>query len=359
MERVIDYSLPIIGALLLALMFIPLIKNFAARVGLIDKPNARKVHSTPVPLAGGIAIAMTTIVVLLLNPKFMEGIQHNFIWLTGAIIMLVIGALDDRFDIKPSYRLLIQLGCAFAVAYSGIRINSFYGLFGIEEIPVLAQYILTVVVITGVVNAYNLMDGIDGLIGGLSLVGALVLGILSYTHHHQDIFILCLTLSGAIIGFLRHNLSRKKIFMGDAGSLFLGFSLVVIAIKLLNSTEPGNSEQGMKIFLFVSGIFLVPVLDSLRVYRARIKRGGSPFKADKTHLHHLFLYLGLTHRRASLMIVVLSSLILLVVVSMVYLVPVTWVIIIGIMIFSFITWILTINNSMREWRTKLEELERE
>jgi UDP-GlcNAc:undecaprenyl-phosphate/decaprenyl-phosphate GlcNAc-1-phosphate transferase len=358
MNSIIQFILPALGSLILALLLIPVIKNMVVKVGLIDKPNARKVHSIPVPLAGGISIAVTTIIALILNPQFVHGIDKNIIWLVGAIIMLVVGALDDRFDIKPIYRLTIQMSCALAVAYSGIRINSFYGLFGIETMPVFAQYGLTIIVITGVVNAYNLMDGIDGLMGGLSLVAASVLGIISYQLNQTELTILCLTLIGSVVGFLKHNLSRKKIFMGDAGSLFLGFAFVVMAIKLLNVTDAHSTAESLKVLLFVTGIFLVPVLDSLRVYRARIKKGTSPFKADRTHIHHLFLFLGLTHRRTTFLIIMLACLILVVLGILVYLIPVVWIIVVGVGVFVVVTTFLTINHSVQEWKEKTKELER-
>jgi UDP-GlcNAc:undecaprenyl-phosphate/decaprenyl-phosphate GlcNAc-1-phosphate transferase len=350
--------IPIVGSLALVLLIIPIIKKAATKLGLMDKPNARKVHSAPVPLAGGISIALTTIIALLLNPQFINHFAENAVWISGAMIILVIGALDDRFDIKPLYRLVIQLGCAFAVAWSGVRITSFQGLFGIETIPLIAQYGLTMIVIAGVVNAYNLMDGIDGLMGGLSLVSSLILGVISYQFNRIELSILCFTVAGAVIGFLKHNLSRKKLFMGDAGSLFLGFLLVVVAIKLLNTVDSKNATEGIKVLLVISGIFLVPVLDSLRVYRERIKKGGSPFKADKTHLHHLFIFLGITHKRATLLIVILSCVILGIMTGLTYFIPIIWVIIAGVSVFIGVTAFLTINHSVQEWRDKIKELER-
>ncbi|MBA4145342.1 MAG: hypothetical protein C0523_06230 [Cytophaga sp.] len=357
MKPISQFIFPVFGSMVFALLLIPVIKLLAVKVKLIDKPNARKVHSVPVPLAGGISIGITVCIALILNSPFALSLDENIVWLSGSMVMLITGALDDRFDIKATYRLSIQMICALAVAWSGIRINSFYGLLGVETIPVLAQYGLTIIVITGVVNAFNLMDGIDGLMGGLSLVAASVLGILSYQFNQAELTIFCLIIIGAVFGFLKHNLSHKKVFMGDAGSLFLGFTFVVVAIKLLNATNTHPTAESVKVLLFVTGLFLIPVFDSLRVYRARIKKGVSPFKADKTHIHHLFLFLGLTHKRATFLIVTLACLILVVIGSLVHLIPAVWIIVVGVGVFAAITTFLTINHSVQEWKEKMKELE--
>ena len=354
----IQFIVPMCGALIFSLLLIPILRHLAVLVGMVDKPNARKIHNEPVPLVGGISIAIATLLALLSSQLFKDSFEQNISLLAGGLIMLIVGALDDRLNIKPVYRLVIQLSCAFAVAFSGIRISSLHGLIGITEIPIYLQYGLTIIVITGVVNAYNLMDGIDGLIGGLTFVAASVLGIISYQLGLFDLTILCLSVMGAIVGFLRYNLSRKKIFMGDAGSLLLGFILVVTAIRILNSTNDQNPNEQLKILLLIAGIFLVPVFDSLRVYRARIKRGVSPFKADKTHLHHLFLFLGITHRKATILIVVLVLLITLIVAGLVLLIPAIWVIVVGVSVFALVAVVLTLNRSVQEWKERLKSLER-
>jgi UDP-GlcNAc:undecaprenyl-phosphate/decaprenyl-phosphate GlcNAc-1-phosphate transferase len=346
-----------VACLLVAIIVIPVIKKVAIRVGLIDKPNARKVHTTPVPLIGGVSIGVTALLVLPWSDVFISSASDNLVWISGALVMLVIGVLDDRFDIKASVRLAVQMLCALIVASAGIRITSLYGLFGIYELPLLIQYVLTVVLIAGVVNAYNLMDGIDGLLGGLSIIGASVLGVISYERGLYDLTIIYGALVGALIGFLRFNLSSKKVFMGDAGSLFLGFILVVTAIKQLDTTGNEPMADQLKVLLLIAGIFLVPVMDSLRVYRGRIKKGTSPFKADKTHLHHLFLYMGITHRRATILILLLATTISGTVMGLLYLLPVTWVIISAVVIFVIVATILSMNHSVVEWREKLRRLE--
>ncbi|TXH28897.1 MAG: undecaprenyl/decaprenyl-phosphate alpha-N-acetylglucosaminyl 1-phosphate transferase [Cyclobacteriaceae bacterium] len=336
--------IPFVESLLLSVFIIPFIRWAAGFVGLIDKPNHRKVHIQPTPLAGGISIALAAAIILTFGAAINLVNTQDMTWIIGSIIMLVIGALDDRFNIKPVYRLIVQLGCAAAVAGAGIRITSLYGIAGIHDLPITIQYIVTIVVIAGVVNAYNLMDGIDGLLGSLTLIGSVTLGMISWSLSQYQLTVFFAVLSGAIIGFLHFNLGTKKIFMGDAGSLMLGFILVTTAIKLLSVPHTSDNINQSQLPLVLAGLFLVPVFDSLRVYHARINRGLSPFHADKTHLHHLLLTMGASHKRATLMIVTLTVFILLSSVALGTLIPWWWVLAIAIILFSTATAMLTTNS---------------
>jgi UDP-GlcNAc:undecaprenyl-phosphate/decaprenyl-phosphate GlcNAc-1-phosphate transferase len=351
-------SIPFAESLLLSILIIPIVRWISIAIGLVDKPNERKVHSNTVPLAGGISIALATGLILsfgvnlnLLNPQ-------DLTWLGGSLIMLITGVLDDRFNIKPVYRLLTQFACAGAVAYAGIRIPSLYGIGGVYELPVVAQYVVTIVVIAGVVNAYNLMDGIDGLLGSLTLIGSATLGIISWSLNHNDLAIFFAVLSGAIIGFLRYNLGSKKIFMGDAGSLMLGFILVTTAIRLLSLSSQYNHTIQLQLLLVVVGLFLVPVFDSLRVYRGRIKKGLSPFRADKTHLHHLLLLLEISHKRATLLIAILKIFILIVIVALSGLIQWWWILLVAIILFGVSSSILNLNKRVNEWKQRVMQMEK-
>ncbi len=290
-------------ALVLALIFIPIIKNIAIKVNLVDKPNYRKVHATPVPLVGGISIAITTLLVLIVSGNKLIIIKEYLPILTSGITLLVVGVIDDKTDISAKYKLIVQLILSFIIAFSGTRITSLFGLLGIYEISTWMQYALTILVITGVVNAFNLMDGVDGLVGGLSLLGFTMFLIASIFYNNYFLGKISVIFIGAIIGFLKFNLSKKKIFMGDAGSLFLGFILVTLGIQFMENQQV-NKDYGYAYgFLILVAFFSIPVLDSLRVYVGRIKEGNSPFKADKSHLHHLLLTAGLTHKKIALFVV--------------------------------------------------------
>lgn len=340
-----ELIIPAIVTTVFSISIIPILKKIAIKTGWTDKPDQRKIHHQPIPLIGGISIGIATSLACISNPLFIETIQRNIPVLTGAYTMLLIGAIDDRFNIKPLFRLLIQLACAYNAAASGIRLHSFYGFLGINEIPLLSQYIVTIILIAGVVNAYNLMDGIDGLLGILSIIGFSILSYVSFKVNHTEQLILFISIIGSLVVFLRFNLSvTGKIFMGDAGSLFLGFILITSAITLLNTTEVCISAVQTKILLLLASIFLVPVLDSLRVYLGRIKKGNSPFQADKTHLHHLILFLGITHKQAATIIAVFVVAITVIVSTLIEFLPLTITVLIATLIFAVLTCVLILHK---------------
>lgn len=203
-------------------------------VQLVDKPNHRKLHQAPVPLVGGVTVFVATTLALMLSlPLEFEVYRYKNVFV-APFILLLIGVIDDRFDLRASIKLAIQLILAHFVFEQGIRIESLHGLIGIYQLASWAQYVLTVVVITGVVNVFNLMDGIDGLAAGISILGFAVFGVLSLLTGQVMMALVFFTLTGSLLSFLRFNLSKKqKIFMGDAGSIVIGFVLVVSSITLL------------------------------------------------------------------------------------------------------------------------------
>lgn len=343
-------------AFFLTIILIPILKKIAIKYNLVDKPNARKIHLIPVPVIGGISIGLTVILTALINPLLISGIMQQRTLYSVAIVLLILGALDDKFDINAKYKLAIQFLCALATSFSGIRIHSLYGIFGIYEIPEFAQHIITIVIITGVVNAINLMDGIDGLLGEISVLGFIVLITFSIIQQKHELTALYIAFLFATIGFLKFNLSSKKIFMGDAGSLFLGNILIGSTIYLLN--QKSNSLQTQQILLFsIIGFFSIPVLDSLRVYLGRLKKGNSPFKADKTHIHHLFILMGFSHKRISLIISILSALFLGYCIFFYNYFQLSTIVISVILLFSILAFILNLNKKVCEWRETIKILE--
>jgi UDP-GlcNAc:undecaprenyl-phosphate/decaprenyl-phosphate GlcNAc-1-phosphate transferase len=352
-----DLFFPAILAGVFTLMLVPMLRKIALRIQLVDKPNHRKVHTSPVPLIGGIAIAVASGLTLLVSYTFLQASPRILMMLAAASVMLVMGVMDDKLDIPAVYKLVIQFGCAYFMAAAGIRITSLYGLFGIHEIPVWTQYLLTNLVITGVVNAFNLMDGIDGLAGSLALTGFSVLAILAYVQNMPELTVLYAVFIGSIAAFLRFNLSRTKIFMGDGGSLFLGFILVVSALNLLLPISETSGIVTTPIVFIIMGVFLVPVLDSLRVYRARIKNGDSPFKADRSHIHHLFLLLGFGHKKTAFAIVVCSVLLILSGFVLSVFLPLTVALFITIILFILLSNVLVLNKKVFYWRDQIRALE--
>lgn len=344
-------------AYILSIFLIPAFKKLAYKINLVDQPNHRKTHQNPVPLIGGISVALAVTLSLSISPDVLSNVPKYSTLITASALLLITGILDDKYDIKAKYKLFIQLACSMCIAVSGTRITSLYGVFGLYELPLSIQYVLTIIVITGVVNAFNLMDGIDGLAGGLSLVGFIIMSILSFVFSDYTAVIIYTAFIGALIGFLKFNLTAKKIFMGDAGSLLLGFVLVVSGIQLLEQSQHQiKINQSLVLFLIV-GFFFIPVLDSLRVYLVRIKKGSSPFKADRSHLHHLFLITGFSHKKISLLINSLVVFLLIVSGFMCYYFSVTFILAVIILGFYLVTKILSLNKDLNDWKTRIRKIE--
>lgn len=344
------------ASFLLVLICVPIIKKLAIQFNLVDKPNYRKVHAEPFPLIGGITIGFVFILCsfIFLNEKNMS----NYITiLSTSVILLIVGVIDDKNDLKAKYKLLIQLLLAFFVASSGTRISSFYGLFGIEEINIWLQYILTIIVITGVVNAFNLMDGVDGLVGCLSFLGFMLLFLAGLLYKDFILAKIAFIFMGAILGFLRFNLSKKKIFMGDAGSLFLGYILITLGIRFMEKQTINESQNYFYLFLIIVTFFTIPVLDSLRVYLGRIKNGVSPFKADKSHLHHLLLQVGLTHKKIAFSITFFAILLLVFGFSLISVATITLTVFAIMIAFILMIKGLLILNSLKKWQKVIKIME--
>lgn len=350
------YIISPIAAILLTYLLIPFIRKIALLIELVDKPNHRKVHHQPVPLVGGISIFISTSLVLALTISIDSGTLGNKNIFIAAFILLVMGVIDDRFDLRATLKLGIQLILAHYIFEQGIKIESFYGFFGIYALAPWAQYVVTVTVITGVINAFNLMDGIDGLAAGIAILGFGVLTFLSVLIGHNTMTLIFLTLIGSLLTFLRFNLSvKQKIFMGDAGSIVLGFILVVSSISLLQSAH--HSEYLYWVALGVVAVLLVPVLDALRVFRKRAKSGKSPFHADKTHLHHLILSLGLKHKMTTITILLIISIMMVFGLIGFKLLGLTFSIVTMLLIFYFVTSALQLNNTLNQWKQRISELE--
>jgi UDP-GlcNAc:undecaprenyl-phosphate/decaprenyl-phosphate GlcNAc-1-phosphate transferase len=346
-----------VSAFLLATMLIPALREVAIKINLVDKPNLRKLHSRPVPLVGGLGIFVASSLALSLAlPLEADVVVFKNAYIAAAILLLM-GVVDDRFDLKASLKLAIQLLLAHYMYSQGIKIESLHGFWGVYALDPSMQYALTVVVIAGAVNAFNLMDGIDGLAAGLAIAGFVVFSLLAILNNQQGMALVFLTCIGALIAFLRFNLSKsQKIFMGDAGSLTLGFVLVVTGIKLLQTAQ--DTDRASLTTLGVVAVLLVPVFDALRVFRRRMKSGKSPFSADKTHLHHLVLSTGLKHRAASLSIVGLIA----GVISFGYICfqvkGLTLAIVAMLLLFFAITSALQFNDKINDWKSRIKRMER-
>ncbi len=298
-----------ITAFVVTLITIPPVISLIKKYRLYDMPNGRKVHSSPIPTMGGIAVIGGMITALFLWFPFSTQIaQVSFFF--SITVLFGLGIMDDLNDLSAKYKFIIQAALAALIALSGIRITSLGGLFGIDELHMAAQYSFTLLVIVGITNAFNLIDGIDGLAGGLGFMSLVTLGMFLIMSGDENTALLAFALAGGILAFLYFNFNPAKIFMGDTGSLVLGFVIAVLCIRLMqvNNAIPNAVLPHAPVFVF--GTVLIPVFDTLRVFAIRIWNGKSPFEADKTHIHHLLTNQGFSHGVAAKLICFIHAFIL-------------------------------------------------
>jgi len=281
--------LSFMGSLLICMALIPVLSTSASRLRFIDVPRERHVHREPIAKVGGIAFAFATfIAVLVWAPK------DSFILsclLSGAVIMFF-GIWDDRGDLHYGVKFGGQvLATVIAMGVVGVRLSS-VPFFDDVILPSWVALPLTVIVIVAVTNAVNLSDGLDGLAGGLSLISFTGLAYLAYQVDEQLLVLLIVSVLGGVLGFLRFNTYPARVFMGDAGSQFLGHYMAVAALLLIGTHHAVYSPL---LALFVWG---VPLLDTIGVMGQRLLEGRSPFVGDRNHIHHKLLSLGLTHGQA-------------------------------------------------------------
>ncbi len=298
-----------ITAFVITLITIPPIITLIKKYRFYDLPNDRKLHASPIPTMGGIAIIAGMMISLFLWFPFNNATaQISFFF--SITVLFGLGIMDDLRDLSAKYKFLVQAGLAAIIALSGIRITSFDGLFGLYEIPLMAQYTLTMIAIVGVTNAFNLIDGIDGLAGGLGFMSLVTLGLFLTMNGDIQTALVAFALAGGMLAFLYFNFNPARIFMGDTGSLVLGFVVAVLCIRLLQVNAAVANPVLPHAPVFVLGIVLIPVFDTLRVFAVRIWNGRSPFQADKTHIHHLLTNAGYSHGFAAKMICFIHGFIL-------------------------------------------------
>ena len=277
-------------ALFSSLLLIPKLRHWAVQKGALDLPGQRKVHDAPMPRLGGIGIFISFLFSILLHVQISQEIRALLI---GGLIIFTIGLLDDLRPLSPRTKFIGQvIACVLTMTLGNLYITDLGNLFGQENVslPFWLAAPFTVFAVVGVCNAVNLIDGLDGLAGGVAMIALAAFFLLGYTTGNDVAMLLCAALTGAVLGFLKYNSYPARIFMGDSGSLTVGFFLGFLAIMLTQ----GQSNPIAPVIPFV--ILGLPIIDTLWVMTGRILNGQSPFTPDKTHVHHQFLDLGFHHR---------------------------------------------------------------
>jgi UDP-GlcNAc:undecaprenyl-phosphate GlcNAc-1-phosphate transferase len=277
-------------ALFTALIIVPFLQRWAHDTGAMDMPDERKVHNRAVPRIGGVAIGMAWLFSLLVYVDMTREVRGI---LAGSLVVFCIGLIDDLYGLTPKRKFLGQIiATLVTMAVGKIAIRGLGDLFGSGAlvIPEWLAIPFTIIAVVGVVNAFNLMDGLDGLAGGISSIALAAFFILGYLSGNSHLVAMCAALLGAILGFLKYNLYPARIFMGDTGSLMVGFIIAFLAIILTQA--PGTGIQPIVPVLILG----LPIADTFRVMGRRLLKRKSPFSPDRTHVHHRFLDLGFQHR---------------------------------------------------------------
>lgn len=302
-----NYIFIILVSTLLTLLAIPSILHVARTRHLYDDiGHFRKQHDHGIPRLGGIAIFVSFTISVLVFSIQSGNFSLSYL-LISAIILFAMGLKDDLSGVNSRTKFIVQFVVSLNLVCLGdIRLTSMYGILGVYDLPYFISAILSILVIMLLINAFNLIDGIDGLAGVTGVVANLTFSIFFIYMRHYELAIVSLAMVGAVVGFLRYNITPAKIFMGDTGSLMIGLVSAVMAIRFieLNKFTTDQVPQVFSAPAISVAILVGPIFDTLRVFFVRIANGGSPFEADRNHIHHRMLRLGLSHVQTT---VILSS----------------------------------------------------
>ena len=313
MSNIQHILLPILLSFIGTLWMHPKILKIAILKNLVDNPDARKLQRNPVPVMGGIAVFFGIAIGLCSSPAMFSS-ANTFMLISAMLIMLYVGTIDDIINLSPTIRFAIEIIIIAWLMYaSDSSINCFWGLWGVTTIPQWAAYALTIFASVGIINAINLIDGVNGLSSGFCFMSSVLFAIFFHITGNQVMTTLALSAAGAIIPFFLHNVfgQSTKMFIGDGGTLVIGTMMAMFVMNILG-TNSGCSilaAKGVGLIPFTLAVLSIPVFDTLRVMSTRILNKKSPFHPDKTHLHHMFIDLGFSHIGTTISILSLNFLI--------------------------------------------------
>lgn len=312
-------SASFIVSFIIAGFSIPTIVRVSGLKKLFDYPNERTSHAVTIPILGGLSIfAGFTLSAILFT---MPGDSNELRYIIGAIIVLFFAGLkDDILIIDPVKKIFSQLIAALiVVVMADIRITNFHSAIGIENISYISSILFTVFLVITLINGFNLIDGVDGLSSATGILASLFFGVWFLLTKHYTYSILCFSLMGSLAAYFIFNVFGKenKIFMGDTGSMIIGFVISIFTIKFLEfeNFAPLNLQfHASPAIAF--GLLIIPLFDTLRIIILRLRNGGSPFKADRNHVHHNLLKLGFSHLKVTNIAVGINLLFLIIVISL-------------------------------------------
>ena len=301
------------AALLSAIWVFPRVLRISLDKNIVDNPDARKLQRYPVPVLGGMVVQAGILVALCVADLFMDCSSLYTIVLAMSI-MLFIGTIDDILDIRPITRFMLEVLVALMIIYTcDYSLDNLHGLWGVWELSPWVSVPLTIVTVVGVINSINLIDGVDGYSSGYCIMACIMFGVFFYLVGDIPMTMLAVVCAASLIPFFMHNVFGRtsKMFIGDGGTLLMGCVMSVFVLNILKTST--HCEQycatGLGLVPFTLAVLSVPVFDTVRVMTMRIIRKTSPFTADKTHLHHMFIELGFSHIGTTVSILTLNCLV--------------------------------------------------
>lgn len=309
MNELLQIVIPALVAIICTSWIYPYILDVAKAKNIVDNPNARKLQRVPIPVLGGLTVVFGILSGLMAFNIFGD-FSDLFPVFATIIIILIVGLIDDMISLSPRVRFVVEIILIlYLIVTTGCQLNNFHGLWGIDIIPNSISIPLTVFACVGIINAVNLIDGVDGYSSGYSIVSCALFGTMFYILGDIRMVVLAAVVATSLLPFFLHNVFGKhsKMFIGDAGTLSLGIIFSVFVITIISSKQ--NIEalpSNLGLIPFTLAVLCVPVFDTLRVMSSRIIKGRSPFSPDKTHLHHIFLELGYSHIGSALSIIMIN-----------------------------------------------------
>ncbi len=290
--------IPALTTLVAAIWIFPYILELAKSKNIVDEPNARKLQRSPIPILGGMSVIFGLITGI--TSYCMIG-YHGFLLqvFIAMVVIFIIGLIDDIIDLSARVKMIIEILLVLSIIYgSGLQINDLNGLWNVTRLPNPISVPLTVFACVGIINAINLIDGVDGYSSGYCIMACILFGVMFYMIGDMQMVVLATMIAGALIPFFGHNVFGKisKMFIGDAGTLSIGILMSTFVMKLMSqSSDISSLDPNLGLIPFSLAVMCVPIFDTLRVMGRRIIKGKSPFHPDKTHLHHMFIAYNFSH----------------------------------------------------------------
>lgn len=310
MNTLLTILVPALAALLATMWFQPHILNVAKEKNIVDNPNARKLQRIPIPVMGGVVVVFGILVGIMTYSLF-DNINNMLAVIAAVLVIMFVGLVDDIRGLSPRIRFIIEILLVLYLVYiTGNQIDNFHGLWGIETLSSWIAVPLTVFACVGIINAVNLIDGVDGYSSGYCIMASIYFGYSFFKLGNMMMVALAAIIVASLLPFFFCNVFGKhsKMFIGDAGTLSMGVLISTFVRNMLTaSTETAHIADNLGLIPLSLAIMCVPIFDTLRVMGSRILRGTSPFHPDKTHLHHAFIDLGFSHIGTTFSILCLNT----------------------------------------------------